>query len=105
MADDEFKSIGVMVTPVKQEGSSPFEAVFKITAGTLARKYIFDFGDGLSEEGVLIDGQAVVKHTYVFVKTGRYNGTTYMPTVTVMTADDKYPTTTGKGAFYVMVNA
>lgn len=104
MADDEFKSLGVMVTPVKQEGVSPFKVTFKVTSSTLAKRFVFDFGDGLTEEGDLIDGRAVVEHTYVFVKTGKYNGTTYLPIVTVMTEDGKYPTSTGKGAFYVMVS-
>lgn len=75
MADDEFKSLGVMVTPVKQEGVSPFKVTFKVTSSTLAKRFVFDFGDGLTEEGDLIDGRAVVEHTYVFVKTGKYNGT------------------------------
>ena len=104
MADDEFKSLGVMVTPVKQEGISPFKATFKIASSTLAKKFIMDFGDGISEEGDLVDGQATIDHTYVFIKTGKYNGTTYLPQVTVMTGEGKYPTQTGKGAFYVMVN-
>ena len=104
MADDEFKSLGVMVTPVKQEGTSPFNVEFKIQSSTLAKKFIIDFGDGNSEDGDLINGQATVKHTYAFFKTGKYNGTTYLPVVTVTAEDGKYPTSTGKGAFYVMVN-
>jgi PKD repeat protein len=105
MPDDGFSSLGVMVTPVKQSGVSPFSVTFQITSSLLAKKYVIDFGDGNHDEGTLVNGQANVKHTYLYAKSEKYSGTTYLPTVTVTGENGEYPTSTQKGAFYVMISA
>lgn len=102
--DDPFTSLGVKVLPVRQAGISPFTAEFQIISSTLGKKYIIDFGDGQSENGDLVNGMAMVKHTYSYAKSEKYSGTTYLPIVTVISADG-LATATGKGAFYVMVDA
>jgi hypothetical protein len=105
MADDAFTSLGVMVTPVRQEGVSPFKVQFQIRSSELAKKFTIDFGDGTGDDGDLVKGQATVEHTYSFIKTGKYNGTTYLPTVIVAEDGGEYPTSTKPGAFYVGISA
>jgi PKD repeat protein len=83
--------LGIQITPVKSEGTSPFPVTFHLSASPVsgdneAIEWCMDFGDGSNRQsGTFTNGLATVSHTYVYNFDGTYQSKQFYPIVTVTT--------------------
>ena len=88
--------MGLMVLPTVIEGASPLQVKLRILASprwgpNAPTKYQVQWYDGSpNSEGEIVDGEAVVSHTYVYEKgAGAYYSKHFRPDVTVFDAKGK----------------